>query len=99
MTKGGFGTGRSHSTQLIYFFQFLNLPHLKNKTGRDGDGKISKLTPFTFYFCFFFKILIFFIFAFYFYYIRINIFHKNKNIMNFYKLFIKKHYNNYYYLY
>ena len=35
---------------------------------------------------------------FYFYFIKINIFHKNKNIMNFYKLFIK-HYNNNYYLY
>ena len=33
-------------------------------------------------------IFYFFIFAF-FYYIKINIFHKNKNIMNFYKLFIK----------
>ena len=41
----------------------------------------------------------FFIFYFYFYYIKTNIFHKNKNIMNFYKLFIKKHYNNNNYLY
>ena len=32
---------------------------------------------------------IFLYLLFYFYYIKINIFHKNKNIMNFYKLFIK----------
>ena len=48
------------------------------------DEKILKLAPFTFCFCFYF-----FIFYFYFYYIKINIFHKNKNIMNFYKIFIK----------
>ena len=50
-------------------------------------------------FLFLFLNFYFFIFVFYFYYIKINIFHKNKNIMNFYKLFIKKHYNNNYYLY
>ena len=60
--------------------------------GRDGDEKISKPVPFTFEFCFYFY---FFIFTFYFYYIKINILLiKNKKIMNFYKLFIKKHYNN-----
>ena len=50
-------------------------------------------------FLFLFLNFIFLYLFFYFYYIKINIFHKNKNIMNFYKLFIKKHYNNYYYLY
>ena len=59
------------------------------------DGKILKLTPFTFYFCFFIFYCLYFLF---FYYIKINIFHKNKNIMNFYKLFIKIHSNYYYYL-
>ena len=50
------------------------------------------------YFLFF--ILIFLYLLFYFYYIKINIFYKNKNIIDFYKLFIKKNYNNnYYYLY
>ena len=44
-------------------------------------------------------ILYFIFFIFYFYYIKINIFHKNKNIVNFYKLFIKKYSNYYYYLY
>ena len=34
-------------------------------------------------------VFIFLYLFFYFYYIKINIFHKNKNIMNFYKIFIK----------
>ena len=42
---------------------------------------------FIFVFIFYFKFFIFDFF--YFYYIKINIFHKNKYIMNFYKLFIK----------
>ena len=61
--------------------------------------KFSNSPRLYFFFVFFVFIFFnFFIFAF-FYYIKINIFHKNKNIMNFYKLFIKKHYNNNYYLY
>ena len=40
-----------------------------------------------------FLFLFFLYLLFYSYYIKINIFHKNKNIMNFYKLFSKKHYN------
>ena len=50
--------------------------------------KFSNSPRLHFIFVFFF-ILIFLYFLFYFYYIEINIFHKNKNIMNFYKLFIK----------
>ena len=62
-------------------------------------GKFSNSPDLHFIFVFIFLILIFLFFIFYFYYIKINIFHKNKNIMNFYKLFIKKHYyyNNYLY--
>ena len=41
-------------------------------------------------FCFYFLFFLFLFFLFYFYYIKINIFHKNKTIMDFYKLFIKK---------
>ena len=89
MTTGGFGTGRSHPDPARLFFSILKLVSFKKLTGRDGDGKILKLAPFTFYFCFYFKIFIFLYLIFYFYYIKINIFHKNKNIMNFYKLFIK----------
>ena len=62
--------------------------------GQDGDEKIFKPVPFIFDFCFYFLYLFF-----YFCYIKINIFHTNKNIMNFYKLFIKEHSNYYYYLY
>ena len=56
-----------------------------------GIGKFSNSSRLHFIFYFF---IIFFIFI-----IKINIIHKNKNIMNFYKLFIKKHSNDYYYLY
>ena len=38
-------------------------------------------------FCFYYLFILYFLF--YFYYIKINIFHKNKNVMNFYKLIIK----------
>ena len=62
-------------------------------------GKFPNSPHLNFIFVFIFLILNFLYFLFYFYYIKINIFHKNKNIMNFYKLFIKKHYNNNYYLY
>ena len=54
--------------------------------------------PFRLDLIFVFSFFLFF-YIYFFYYIKINIFHKNKNIMNFYKLFIKKHSNYYYYLY
>ena len=96
MTTGGFETGRSHPDPTRLFFSIPKLVSFKklNRAGR--DEKILKLAPFTFYFYFYFY---FFNVIFYLYYIKINIFHKNKNIMNFYKLFIKKHDNNNYYLY
>ena len=55
------------------------------------DGKILKPVSFTFDFCFYF--FDFFII------LKLIYLIKNKNIMNFYKLFIKNHSNNYYYLY
>ena len=51
-------------------------------------GKFSNSPRLHFIFVFIFKFK-FFLYLFFFYYIKINIFHKNKNIMNFYKLFIK----------
>ena len=95
MTKGGFETGRSHPDPASLFFSIPKLVSFK-KLNRDGAemGKFSNSPRLHFIFKFYF-----FICFFYFYYIKINIFIKIKNIMNFYKLFIKKHYNNYYYLY
>ena len=67
-----------------------------NRRGRRWENYQTR--PVYILFLFLFLNFNFFIFSF-FYYIKINIFHKNKNIMNFYKLFIKKHYNNNNYLY
>ena len=61
------------------------------------DDKIHKSVPFIFYFCFYF--LFFYICFFIFIILKLIYFIKNKNVMNFYKLFIKKHSNYYYYLY
>ena len=74
------------------FFSILKLVSFKklNRAGRRCEN--SQTRPV-------YILFLFLIFNFYFYYIKINIFYKNKNIMNFYKLFIKKHYYNYYYLY
>ena len=60
--------------------------------------KILILVSFKFDFCSLSFLKNIFILVFYFYYMKINLFHKNENIINFYKLFIKK-YSNYYYLY
>ena len=83
MTTRGFGTGRSHPDPTRLFFPILKLDSFKKLNRAGGDVKILKLAPFTFYFCFYFLILIFLYLLFYFYYIKINVFHKNKNIMNF----------------
>ena len=60
--------------------------------GRGEDGKIHKPVLFIFYFCFYFLFFIFyFLFCFFIFIIlKLIYFVKNKNIMNFYKLFIKK---------
>ena len=95
----GFGTGRSHPNPTRLFFSIPKLVSFKklNRAGRRWEN--SQTRPVYILFLFLFLNFNFFIFVFYFYYIKIIIFHKNKNIMDFYKLFIKKHYNNYYYLY
>ena len=58
--------------------------------GLGGDRKIPKAASFTFDFCFYFFYICLFIFII----LKLIYFIKIKNIMNFYKLFIKKHYNN-----
>ena len=57
--------------------------------GWDEDEKISKPIPFTFDFLFLFLFLFFYICFFIFIILKLIYFIKNKNIMNFYKLFIK----------
>ena len=90
--------GRSHPDPARLFFSILKLVSFKklNRAERRWDN--SQTRPVYILFLFLFFNFNFFIF-FFFFYIKINIFHKNKKIMNFYKLFIKKLYNNYYYLY
>ena len=96
---GGFGTGRSHPDPARLFFSIPKLVSIKklNRVGRRWENSQTRLVYSLFLFLFLNFNFLYLLF--YFYYIKINIFHKNKNIMNFYKLFIKKHYNNYYYLY
>ena len=85
---GGFGTGRSHPDPARLFFSIPKLVSFKklNRVGRRWENFQTR--PVYILFLFLFLKFIFYLF-FYFYYIKINIFHKNKNIMNFYKLFIK----------
>ena len=94
-----FGTRQSHPDPVYLFFSILQLVSFKklNKAGRRWENSQTRIVYILFLFLF--LNFNFFIFVFYFYYIKISIFHNNKNIMNFYKLFIKKHYNNNYYLY
>ena len=92
--------GVVHLDPARLFFSIPKLVSFKklNRTGLKWEN--SQIRPVYILFLFLFLNFILFLYLlFYFYYIKINIFHKNKNIMNFYKLFIKKHYNNYYYLY
>ena len=88
--------GRYHPNPARLFFSILKLVSFKklNRAGRIWENSQTCLV----YILFLFFLILMFLF-FFFYYIKINIFHKNKNIMNFYKLFIKKSYNYYYYLY
>ena len=86
MTTGGFGTGRVHPDPARLFFSILKLISFKklNRARRRWENSQTRSVYILFF------NFNFFIFVFYFYYIKFNIFHKNKNIMNFYKLFIKK---------
>ena len=97
MTTGGGGglvwdeTVHSDLTRLCFSIP-KPVPFKKlNRVGWVGkDGKIPKFVSFTFNFCFYFIFII----------LKLIYFIKNRNIMNFYKLFIKKHSNNnFYYLY
>ena len=81
--------GWSHLDPTRLFFLILKLVSFKN----------SQTRPVYILFLFLFFNFNFLYLLFYFYYIKSNIFHKNKNSMNFYKLFIKKHYNNNNYLF
>ena len=86
MITGRFATERSHPDSARLFFSILKLVSFKklNKAGWIWEN--SQTRP---VYILFFIFNFFYIFSFYFYHIKINIFHKNKNIMNFYKLFIK----------
>ena len=81
------------------FFSILKLVLFKklNGTRQDGDEKIHKPVPFIFDFYFLFFIFLYFFFIFII--LKLIYFIKNKNFMNFYKLFIKKHSNYFYYFY
>ena len=82
--------GRSHPDPTRLFFSILKLVSFKklNRVGR--RWKNSQTRPVYILFLLLFFNFNFLYLLFYFYYIKINIFHKNKKIMNFYKLFIKK---------
>ena len=77
------------------FFLIPKSISFKKLNGARRNGKIPKPVLFTFDFCFYF--LFFNICFFIFIILKLIYFIKNKNIMNFYKLFIKKHSNNNYY--
>ena len=81
------GTVSSRSGSFI--FSILKLVSFKklNRTGWRWENSLTR--PVYILFLFLFFNFNFFYLLFYFYYIKINIFHKNRNIMNFYKLFIK----------
>ena len=96
----GFGTRRPDLDSARLFFLIHKPISFKKLNGTGRDEKILKPVPFTFDFCYYFLFFIFyfFIFAFFIFIIlKLVYFIKNKNIMNFYKLFIKKHSNYYYY--
>ena len=92
---GGFGTRRPHLDSARLFFLIPKPISFKKLNGAGQNGKIPKPVPFTFYFCFYF--LFFYICFFIFIILKLIYFIKNENIMNFYKLFIKKYSNYYYY--
>ena len=86
---GEFGTERSYPDPARLFFSILKLVSFKklNRVGRKWEN--SQTRPVYILFFFYFFILIFLYLIFYFYYIEINIFHKNKNIMNFKNYLLK----------
>ena len=100
MITGGFGTGWPHPDPVCLFFSIFKHVSFKKLNGAGWDEKILKPTPFTFDFCFYFLFFMFLYLLFIFIILKLIYFIKNKNVMNFYKLFIKKHFYYYYhYLY
>ena len=95
----GFGMGRSHPDPARLFFSILKFVSFKklNRTGQRWEN--SQTHPVYILFLFLFFNFNFFILLFIFIILKLIFFIKIKNIMNFYKLFIKKYYNYYYYLY
>ena len=86
MTAKGFGTRWPHPDPTRLFFLILKLVSFKKLNGLGRDGKIPNPIPFIFDFYFKFFYIFFFIFII----LKLIYFIKNKNIINFYKLFIKK---------
>ena len=87
---GGFGTRRSHLNYTHLFFLILKPISFKKLNELGWNEKILKHVSFTFDFCFYF--LFFYIYFFIFVILKLIYLITNKNIMNFYKLFIKKYY-------
>ena len=92
----GSGRGGPIPTSVRLFFSIPNSVPFKKlngvgRFGRDGKIPIPNLVYILFLFLFF--IFVFFVI------LKLIYFMKNKNSMNFYKLFIKKHSNYYYYYY
>ena len=90
---------RSHPDPAHLFFSIPKVVSFKKLNRARRRWENSQTRPVYILFLFLFFNFNFLYLLFYFYYIKISIFHNNKNIMNFYKLFIKKHYNNNNYLY
>ena len=86
-----FGMRRSHSDPTRLFFSILKLILFKKLNGKGRGWKIPKPVSFIFDFVFIFYFLFFYSCFFIFIILKLIYFIKNKNIMNFYKLFIKKH--------
>ena len=82
----GFETGSSHpDLDHLFFFLISKLVSFKKLNMMGRYRKIPKSVTFTFDFCFY---LFFYICFFIFIILKLIYFIKNKNIMNFYKLFL-----------
>ena len=87
----GFGTWLPYPDPTRLFFSILKYVLFKKiKRDRVGIRKFPNLSRLHFIFVFIFYFKFFYIFLFIFIILKLIYFIKNKNIMNFYKLFIKK---------
>ena len=89
MTTKGPRTGRSYPDLAHLFFSIHKPISFKKLNATRRDDKIHKHVSIIFDFCFLFFYICFFIFII----LKLIYLIKDKNIMNFYKLFIQKHYN------